>query len=134
MELHCGMELDTDSAVSMINKPQFDEYFSGMKTIYTSVILKTYSREEISALCIVDIDVEYNEQQQRLPLFVDKNGGPALFGRQWHSMIKLDWKSIKHLAATQRTGRLHQKYEEIKLELKKYFKVDLEPLRAVRQN
>ena len=57
------MELDRDSAVSMINKQQqFDEYFPRLKTIYTSVILKTYSGEEISPLCIVDIDVEYNEQ------------------------------------------------------------------------
>ena len=79
------MELDTGSAVSVINKQQFDEYFPEMKTRYTSVILKTYSGEEISPLGIVDIDVEYNGQQHTFPLFVVKNGGPALFGRQWLS-------------------------------------------------
>ena len=44
------MELDTGSAVSVIKKQQqqFDEYFPGMKTRYTSVTIKTYSGEEIS--------------------------------------------------------------------------------------
>ena len=84
------MELDTGSAVSVINKQQFDEYFPGMKTRYTSVILKTYSGEEICPLGIVDVDVEYNGQQSKLPVFVVKNGRPALFGRQWLSKIKLD--------------------------------------------
>ena len=75
------MELDTGSVVSVINKQQFDKYFPGKNTIYTSVILKTYSGEEISPLGMVDVDVEYNRQQQKLPLFVVKNGGPPLFGR-----------------------------------------------------
>ena len=76
--------------MSVKNEQQFNEYFPCMKTRYTSVILKTYSGEEISPLDIVDVDVEYNGQQQKLPLFVVKNGGPALFGRQWLSKIKLD--------------------------------------------
>ena len=37
------MELDTDSAESVINEQQMDEYFHDVKTRYTSVILKTYS-------------------------------------------------------------------------------------------
>ena len=95
------MELDTGSVVSVINKQQFDEYLPEMKTRYTSVILKTYCGEDIFPLGIADVDVEYNGQQQKVTLFVVKNGGPALFGRQWLSKIRLDWKSIKHIAATQ---------------------------------
>ena len=64
----------------VINKQQFDENFSGMKTRYTSVFLKTYSGEEISPIGILDVDVEYNGKQQNLPLFVVMNGRPALFG------------------------------------------------------
>jgi hypothetical protein len=44
---------------------------------------------------MVDVDAEYNGQQQRFPLFVVMNGGPALFGRQWFYNIKLDWKFSK---------------------------------------
>ena len=64
------MYLDTDSAISVINN-------------------------EISPLGIVDVDVEYNGQQQTLPLFVVKYGGPALFGPKWRSKIKLDKKIYK---------------------------------------
>ena len=61
-----------------------------MKTRYTLVILKTYFGEEISSLGLVDVDVEYNGQQQTWPLFVVMNGGPALFERQRLSKTKLD--------------------------------------------
>ena len=74
------MELDTGLIVSVINKQQFGKYFPGKKIMYTSENWKTYSGEEISPLGMVDVDAEYNGQQQRFPLFVVKNGGPALFG------------------------------------------------------
>ena len=64
------VELDTGSAVFVIK--QFDEYF-------TSLILKTYSGEEISPLGIM---LNITDNDKSCHCFFVKNGGPALFGRQ----------------------------------------------------
>lgn len=110
------MELDTGSAAYVINKQEFDEYFPGVKTRHTSVVLKTYSGKEISPIGMLDVNVEYNGQN--LPLFVVKNGGSALFGRQWLGKIKLNWKSIKHITATKHTGSMQKQLDALKLEFK----------------
>ena len=70
---------------------------------------------------MLDVNVEYNGQQQNLPLFVVKNGGPALFGRQWLDKIKLDWKSIKHIPVMEHTGSMQEQLDALKLAYKEVF-------------
>ena len=40
----------------------------------------------------VDVEVQYQEQQAKLPLIVVEGKGASLFGRDWLSAICLDWK------------------------------------------
>ncbi len=43
------------------------------------------------------------------PLLIVKGGGPTLFGRDWMSVIRLDWGKIHY---TPSTG-LQERYEEV---------------------
>ena len=42
----------------------------------------------------VDVEVQYQGQQAKLPLIVVEGDGPSLIGCDWLSAIHLDWKSI----------------------------------------
>ena len=47
-------------------------------------------------------NIEYQEQQPLLlDLYVIKNKGPVLMGRDWLQKIPLDWYAIKSLKASQ---------------------------------
>ena len=74
---------------------------------------------------MVDVDVEYNGQQQTLPLFVVKNGGPALFGHQW-----LDWSPSNTLLQHSIQGDCSNNWKKWSWSLKKYFKVDIKGRKA----
>ena len=54
--------------------------------------LKTYTSEELQIIGETTVDVTY----QLLRLVVVKEEGPALFGRNWLAIVKLDWSNICH--------------------------------------
>ena len=56
--------------------------------------LRTYSGEPIPVVGQLEVDVGYEGQVAKLPLLVVEGEGPSLFGRDWLSTIRLDWKSI----------------------------------------
>ena len=84
-----GTELDTGSAVSIIS---FDE---------TGLFLKTYTRENITSVGVLNENVDYQNQRELLDLYlyVVKSKGPVLMGRDWIRKMHLVWCSIKSLQA-----------------------------------
>ena len=65
-------------------------------------MLKTYTGENIVPLRVLKANVEYKGQQPLLlDLYVVKNKGPVLMGRDWLYKIRLDWYAIKSLKASQ---------------------------------
>lgn len=91
------MELDTGSALSVISEADYKRLFPKIKLQKTSIMLKTYTGEKVSPKGKMEVDVTYNGKTQQLELYVLKNGGPALFGREWLRRIQLDWNTIKAL-------------------------------------
>ena len=71
------------------------------------------------------------DNNNKLTLFVVKNGGPALFGRQWLSKTGSPSNTLLQHSVQ---GDCSNNWRKLSWSLKKFFKVDLEPLRAVRQN
>ena len=58
-------------------------------------MLKTYTGENIVPLGVLKTNVEYKDQQPLLlNLYVVKNKGPVLMGRDWLYKIRLDWYAI----------------------------------------
>ncbi len=48
----------------------------------------------------LDVTVEYSTQQAVLPLYIVESAGPSLFGRNWLTLIRPEWESIKTLTST----------------------------------
>ena len=58
----------------------------------TDVKLQTYTGEAIPV--VGKLTVQYQGQEEELPLVVAAGDGPSLLGRDWLAMLKLDWKHI----------------------------------------
>ena len=94
------MELDTGSAVSVLPLSKYTTMFKSSKLHPTNTVLKTYTGEKIQPIGVLDVQVKYKEEMQKLSLYVVETKGPALFGRDWLEKITLDWKAINTLATT----------------------------------
>lgn len=96
------MELDTGSAVTVMNKEDFSKYFPDKALKATKLRLRTYTGEKIKPLGVASVTVEVHEQKQTLELVVIKTGGAPLFGRDWLNVLKLNWKDIAHMSPDRR--------------------------------
>ncbi|XP_028416384.1 uncharacterized protein K02A2.6-like [Dendronephthya gigantea] len=94
------MELDTGSAVSVLPLKQYNAMFKSFELHPTTTVLKTYTGEKIQPKGVMNVQVQYKEEKQKLNLYVVDTKGPALFGRDWLEKITLDWKTINVLSAT----------------------------------
>ena len=94
------MELDTGSAVSVLPLSKYTTMFKSSKLDPTNTVLKTYTGEKIQPIGVLDVQVKYKEEMQRLSLYVVETKGPAHFGRDWLEKITFDWKAINTLATT----------------------------------
>ena len=59
--------------------------------------MQTYLGEPINVKGQVQVEVQYEQQQVKLPLVIVDGNGPSLFGRQWLDCIKLNWRLINHV-------------------------------------
>ncbi|XP_062864461.1 uncharacterized protein K02A2.6-like [Trichomycterus rosablanca] len=92
------MELDTGSALSIISEADYKRLFSKLPLEKTSVMLKTYTGEEVSPKGKLKVDVTHGNKTHQLELYVLKSGGPALLGRERLRKIQIDWHEIKALS------------------------------------
>ena len=56
----------------------------------------------------VDVALEYNGKNATLPLLVVMGNGPPLFGRDWMSVIRVNWAKIRFTPSTGLQGLLEQ--------------------------
>ena len=86
-----GVPVDTGAAVTLISE-QASKSIPRIKLRKTDNRLTTYRGEKVCGEC--SVVVEYNNQEYQLSLLVVKGGTSCLLGRDWLSIIKLDWHSI----------------------------------------
>ena len=111
------MELDTGAAVTLISTQTHQQLFPDVPLINTSTVLTTYTGEKIPVAGAREVKVRYGGKRYSLKLHVVEGGGPSLLGRDWLSMMRLDWASIK-LTNTQQSAQasmeaLLDKYQEV---------------------
>ena len=63
----------------------------------------------------VDVRVVYGNQEACLPMVVTENEGPVLLGRNWLSVLKLNWKKIKNISKQplNQVEQLMEKYSSL---------------------
>ena len=89
------MELDTGAAVSVISTQTKTEMFPQASLMPSTLILTTYTGEQLEVAGQLMVEVRYGRQVEQLPLYVVKGKGPSLMGRNWLHHIKLNWQSLK---------------------------------------
>ena len=88
------MEIDTGASLSLVSEHTFREYWPELDVSPSQIVLHSYSGESIPVLGTVDVVVNYNDHTATLPLLVVKGEGPSLLGRNWLSVLKLNWHEI----------------------------------------
>ena len=98
------MEVDTGAAVSLISEATYKRLWKNPPKLKpTTTRLRTYSGQQLVVLGTLVVNVEYETQQVARSLIVVKGSGPSLLGRDWLTMIRLDWKSLSvHQTSTER--------------------------------
>ena len=86
------MEEDTRASRSTVSK-RVNDSVSSNSLQHAGIILRSYSGEKIPVLGKISVPVKYDNQEKVLDLIVVEGNLPALFGRDWLSRIKLDWKN-----------------------------------------
>ena len=90
-----SMEVDTGASVSIVSEQLFKKLRDQGVTLRPSgARLCTYTGETIDVVGAADVTVKYNGQVTTLPLIITSGTGPSLLGRDWLSVLKLDWKQI----------------------------------------
>ena len=92
------LELDTGASVTIIPNHLWSGVLAAKPLQQTDVKLKSYSGHEIPVLGETKVQVSYGDQQACLPIIVTAGDGPALMGRNWLSVLRLDWKQIKQIS------------------------------------
>ena len=110
------MEVDMGAAVSIISTQTKKRLFPTLKVWKPSISLRTYTSELIPLLGQLKVEVKHKGYVGTHKLVVVTGNGPALLGRDWLNQIRLDWASIKAVAAEQgalSVDQLTSKYREV---------------------
>ena len=93
-QINCKMEVDTGASRSTVSKHVYDTELSDYPIQPVGVILRNYSGEKIPVVGKITVPVKYENQEHILDLIVVEGNLPALFGRDWSSRIRVDWKNV----------------------------------------
>lgn len=94
-----SMELDTGASVTLMSDTKRRELFPGTHLRESTVLLRTYSGEQLPVVGEMDVQVKYGEQQCDLVLTVVSGEGPSLLGRNWLQHFRLDWREVRGVSS-----------------------------------
>ena len=92
------MELDTGASVTIIPKSMWTDVLASKPVERTDIKLRSYSGHEISVIGEARVQVANRDQKAVLPVVITGNDGPVLMGRNWLSVLKLDWGQVKRIS------------------------------------
>ena len=91
------MEVDTGATLSVISEETWRRHWTRPRPHleHSHDTLRTYTGQCVKIKGIVDVKVEGKKGEcHTLPLMVVPGNGPSLLGRNWLSMLQLDWTRI----------------------------------------
>ena len=88
------MELDTGAGVSIISKETYNRHFKETPLKLSNTHLHTYTEHPVLVSGQFLVQRKYQNQNVTVPLLIVKGSRPSLFGTNWLSCVKLDWKEI----------------------------------------
>ena len=88
------MESDVGAGVSIISQETYNRHSKETPLQPSNTCLQTYTRHCVKMFGQFLVQFKYQNHNVTVPLLVVKGLRPSLFGRNWLSRIKLDWKPI----------------------------------------
>lgn len=89
------MELDTGSSVSVMSEGGYGKSLRHIPLKDTPMKLRTYTGKMVKPMGFCYVTEQYNGQSKELPIYITKNEGPSLFGREWLESIQLNWPLLQ---------------------------------------
>ena len=96
------IEVDTGATLSLMTLGKFRSTWdkSHAPSIKPSTAnLCTYTGQRLDVVGVVEVNVLYKDQNTTLSLVIVKGRGPSLLGRDWLSVIRLDWSQFHKVDA-----------------------------------
>lgn len=109
----CSMEVDTGGTVSVMSLKKFRK-ISEKKIQPTKLVFKTYSGDTVVPLGYVTVKVQYDEQVQKLNLYIVKQDLETILGREWLYKLKLNWQNLNAIRSV-KTLELNELLEKYKV-------------------
>ena len=133
--INIPMELDTGSCVTLITKTDYDKYFSNLPLEPCNIVFKSASDGDMHVFGKCKVSVRYCGQEHQLSLRV-VHGQARLLGRDWLSVIKLDWAKIgaqiqNSNSVNSVTFDRNQAIEKLKENHREVFKKELGTLKGI---
>ena len=89
------MEVDTGASRSTVSEYVYETQLKAIPLVKTDLHLRSYTGERVPLLGELEVPVDYDgKPTKKLRLYVVKGRCPALLGRDWLQMIKLNWQNI----------------------------------------
>ena len=110
-----GMEIDTGAAVSLNSMTKCRTLFPDLPMKKSTMMLRTYTGENMDVRGEIEFDVWYGDQRKSLPLVIVAGNGLTLLGRNWLHHIRLDWKELNaatvHHSSADTLESIRKRYE-----------------------
>ncbi|CAB3224561.1 unnamed protein product [Arctia plantaginis] len=82
------MHVDTGSPISCISEVLYLQEFKGIPVIQDNLQLKGYDGQVIKSLGYIVVNVQYSGKEEVLKLYIIRQGGVPLRGREWLKCLK----------------------------------------------
>ena len=111
-ECEVTMEINTGASTSLMSEGMFTSLWPKRKMQHSSINLQIYSKESLTVVGAVEVNVEYCDQIAQLPLVLIEGNGPTLLGKHWLSAIQVDWPQV-HYTASVELHTILDKYQDV---------------------
>lgn len=93
-EIKLTFEIDTGSPVTVISEQMYKQYFSNIALETSDLILHSYSGDRLNIMGKLKLHFAYNGKSNYINVYVVRNGGPPLLGRDFFSRFNMQICSV----------------------------------------
>lgn len=94
--INLTFEIDTGSPVTVISEQMFLNHFANTSLETSDVILHSYNGDKLHIIGKINLSFTYNNKSCTISVYVVRNGGPPLLGRDFFSRFDLQICSLNN--------------------------------------